>query len=103
MIGVRCHIGRGVTIRNSVLMGSDYYQTEQELAADAALGRPPLGIGAGSLIEGAIVDKNCRIGRDVRVINSQGLQDGPETEAGMICDGIVVVSKDAVLPDGFSF
>lgn len=103
VIGVRCHIGRGVTIRNSVLMGSDFYQTEQEIAADAAAGRPPLGIGAGSLVEGAIVDKNCRIGRACRIANSRGVQESPESEAGMICDGIVVVAKDAVLADGAGF
>lgn len=103
VIGVRCHIGRSVTIRNSVLMGADYYQSAQEITADLAAGRPPLGIGAGAVIEGAIVDKNCRIGREALVVNSRGVQDGPETDAGMICDGIVVVAKDAVLGDGMGF
>ena len=69
-----------------------------------AAGRPPLSIGEGSVIEGAIVDKNCRIGRNVRVENSGGLQDSEDTEndQAVISDGIVVVPKEAVLPDGWS-
>ena len=66
IIGLRCLIGRDVVIRNSILMGNDFYQTPEEIAADHPAGRPPLGIGPGAQIEGAIVDKNCRIGRSVR-------------------------------------
>ena len=58
IIGLRCLIGRNVTIRNSILMGNDFYELPHEMAA----GNTPLGVGAGSHIEGAIVDKNCRIG-----------------------------------------
>ena len=75
VVGLRCVIGRNATIRNSILMGNDFYELPAEMAADAAAGIVPLGVGEGSHIEGAIVDKNCRIGRNVRLIN----QGGPET------------------------
>jgi len=64
--------------------------------------RPPLGIGPGSRIEGAIVDKNCHIGRNVQVVNTQGVDATGESEQGMICDGIPVIPKGATLPDGWS-
>lgn len=101
VVGLRCQIGRDVVIRNSILMGSDYYESPDS-NGEAGNGRPPLGIGAGTRIEGAIVDKNCRIGRDVRIVNAQGLEATEETEYGMIRDGVMVVHKDAVLPDGWT-
>jgi glucose-1-phosphate adenylyltransferase len=101
VIGLRSHIGRGVTIRNSVLMGADDYESAAEVAAAAAAGQPPMAIGAGSHIEGAIVDKNCRIGRNVRVVNERGLETSEETPEAMIRDGIACVQKGAVLPDGW--
>jgi len=64
-------------------------------------GEPPLGIGSGSHIEGAIVDKNCRIGKDVRIINEQRLETRGEDEACIIREGIPNVVKDGVLPDGY--
>lgn len=103
VIGLRCMIGDDVVIRDSVVMGADEYQTDEELAADRAAGRPPIGIGRGSVIEGAIIDKNARIGCDVRVINEHGVEDGEERDDCMIRDGIPVVLKDATLPDNWSF
>lgn len=101
VIGVRCRIGNQVTIRNSVLMGADFYQGDVEIAADAGRGTPLLGVGDNTHIEGAIVDKNCRIGRNVRIANERNLQESPETPECMIRDGIVVVPKDAILSDGW--
>jgi glucose-1-phosphate adenylyltransferase len=97
VIGVRCRIGNRVTIRNSVLMGADFYQGDGKLSAASH----PFGVGDDTHIEGAIIDKNCRIGRDVRIANERNLQESPETAECMICDGIVVVPKDAHLPDGW--
>lgn len=102
VIGLRCRIGRDVVIRDSIIMGNDYYQPPDEYAHDACNGRPPLGIGSGTRIEGAIVDKNCCIGRNVQIVNRQGIDSTEETPQGMIRDGIVVIPKDAVLPDGWS-
>jgi glucose-1-phosphate adenylyltransferase len=101
VIGVRCQIGRDVVIRNSVLMGADEYETLDEAAALAVAGIPLQGIGAGTVIEGAIIDKNCHIGRDVRVANDRGVQTSEETPEAMIQDGIACVQKGAILPDGW--
>jgi glucose-1-phosphate adenylyltransferase len=102
VIGLRCLIGRDVVIRNSVVMGNDFYQDPAQRDDDADNGRPPLGIGAGTRVEGAIIDKNCHIGRNVQVVNSQGVESREETDRGMICDGIPVIPKGTTLPDGWS-
>jgi glucose-1-phosphate adenylyltransferase len=102
VIGLRCHIGGDVTIRNSVIMGADYYESASEVADIVGHGRPNVGIGSGTLIENAIIDKNCRVGRNVRVVNS-GMLDNSDTPVASICDGIVVVPKETTLPDGWTF
>jgi len=99
VIGLRCLIGPNVAVRNSILMGNDYFETPESLPADSRW-REPLGIGEGSRIENAIIDKNCRIGPNVQITNHHGLQSSEETEYGMICDGIVVVPKDTQIPEG---
>jgi glucose-1-phosphate adenylyltransferase len=101
VIGLRCRIGRNVVIRNSVLMGADFYESADEIALRQTNGDPPLGVGEGSHIEGAIIDKNARIGRNVRIINEQGIDHTEETPFGMIRDGIVVTAKGTSLPDGW--
>lgn len=101
VIGVRCRIGNNVTIRNSVLMGADFYQGDDKLAADSGRGERMLGVGDNTFIEGAIVDKNCSIGRNVQITNERKVQETPESAECMICDGIVVVPKDAHLADGW--
>ena len=103
VIGLRCVIGEGTIIRNSVIMGADYFETDLP-NYDSNAKNIPLGIGAGSLIDGAIVDKNCRIGANVRIINENGQPDNDETDksAVVIRDGIPCVVKSAVLPDGWT-
>ena len=101
VIGVRCRIGKNVTIRKSILMGNDEFQTPGEIAADLDAGRAPQGVGDGSIVEGAIVDKNCRIGRKTRVVKPDSLVDTDEKEGVMIRDGILCVTKGAELPDGW--
>ncbi len=100
IIGLRCLIGPNVTIRNSVLMGNDFYEPPGDLPGR---GCPPLGVGAESVIIGAMIDKNCHIGQGVRICNSSGFLESEETPHGMIRDGIVVVPKGAILPEGFDF
>ena len=100
VIGLRCMIGDNVTIRNSVLMGADYLETSDELARLTSA-HPRLGVGSGSLIEGAIVDKNCRIGQNVEVRWSR---EESQADFGDVCsvrDGIPVVVKGSTLPDGW--
>jgi len=102
VIGSRCLIGRDVHIHNSILMGNDYYEVPDEIAKGKSNGRPPLGVGVGTRIENSIIDKNCRIGRNVQIVNKAGIESTDETEYGLIRDGIMVTSRDAVLPDGWT-
>ncbi|HEX3869191.1 MAG TPA: glucose-1-phosphate adenylyltransferase [Pirellulales bacterium] len=101
IIGLRCRIGRNVTIRNSVIMGNDFYQSASDIAADMRTSVPPLGIGDGTIVDGAIVDKNCRIGRNVRVVNESKVEDTPDDGAAMVRDGILCVPKEATLVDNW--
>ncbi|MBX3436915.1 MAG: glucose-1-phosphate adenylyltransferase [Planctomycetaceae bacterium] len=99
LVGLRCRIGKDVTIRNCVLMGADYFETEEHEAHNASLGRPAIGIGDGTVIEQAIVDKNCRIGRDV-IVQPQGDIDAAHGPI-VIRDGVAIVPRSAILPDGW--
>ncbi|MCA9269264.1 MAG: glucose-1-phosphate adenylyltransferase [Planctomycetales bacterium] len=101
VIGVRSTIGDNVTIRNSVLMGADFYQTQAALKQEQTAGMPPVAIGAGSVIEGTIVDKNCRIGQNVRVVNEAAVVDSPDADDCVVRDGVPVVVKNAILYDGW--
>jgi glucose-1-phosphate adenylyltransferase len=102
VIGLRCRIGSNVTIRNSVIMGADYYESPADLHQNSHSGQPAIGIGSGTVIENAIVDKNCRIGAGARVIDNRGVQNSDETPEAVVCDGVVVVPKEAILPNGWS-
>ncbi|MGN6510009.1 MAG: glucose-1-phosphate adenylyltransferase [Chitinophaga sp.] len=100
VVGIRTRIGKGTTISNSYLMGNDIYQTLDEINNARSKGRPPIGIGERCYINNAIIDKNACIGNDVRINGGKHLEDG-EFEKYTVKDGIVVVKKGAVLPDGF--
>lgn len=102
VIGLRCIIGEGVTIRNSIIMGADYLETPDDLSDVGTEGRVPVGIGAGSMIDGAILDKNCRIGRHVQVINRLGVSESDQHAPCYVRDGIPIVTKDATLADGWT-
>jgi glucose-1-phosphate adenylyltransferase len=99
VIGVRSRIGRNVTVRDSVIIGADRFETDGERARNAREGVPNLTVGDGTLIERAILDKDCRIGRNVQIINSRGLQVA-DAENYVIREGIVVIPKGAVVRDG---
>ena len=101
IVGLRCRIGKGVRIRNSVVMGCDSYETETDKALNLRQGVPPMGIGDYSVIENAIVDKDCRIGKRVLILNQQGVVDAEEKPYGMIRDGVICIQKEAVIPDGW--
>lgn len=99
VLGVRSRIGENTTIKNSILMGADYFETEADMQQNSSLGRPNIGIGANTHIENTIVDKNCRIGAHVKI--------SPERKSGNIDhplyylrDGIMVIPKGTVIPDG---
>jgi glucose-1-phosphate adenylyltransferase len=98
-IGVRSQIGRNVTLRDTVMIGADRYETDQEKRNNQALGLPNLGIGDGSVVERAILDKDARIGRNVKIINRRNLQED-EGEHYVIRDGLVCIPKAVAVPDG---
>ncbi|MGZ3959048.1 MAG: GlgC family sugar phosphate nucleotidyltransferase, partial [Flavisolibacter sp.] len=89
------------TMINTYMMGSDYYETLEDIALDAHHGIPQLGIGSRCMIQNAIIDKNCRIGDDVRIIGGEHIEDG-DSPLYTVKDGIVVLKKGAVLPNGFT-
>jgi glucose-1-phosphate adenylyltransferase len=101
LLGVRSRVGPDVVLRDTVMIGSDRFETDAERAANARDGRPDLNVGANTVIERAILDKDCRIGRGVRLVNEGGKEDadGPN---GMyyIRDGIICVPRGIVIPDG---
>jgi glucose-1-phosphate adenylyltransferase len=99
LVGIRARVGRGVRVRDSLILGNDYYETTEEVQRAAGSGLPPIGIGDETVIEHAIVDKNARIGRGVRILNEARVQemDGP---GYFIRDGIVIVPKNAAIADG---
>ena len=98
VIGVRSRIGNESVVINSYIMGSDYYETLEEIEEHP--NDIVMGIGEGCHIENAIVDKNCRIGDNVTLIGGDHLED-QETDLVVIADGIIVVKKEASIPSGF--
>ncbi|MBX9783427.1 MAG: glucose-1-phosphate adenylyltransferase [Chitinophagaceae bacterium] len=100
VIGIRTRIGHGTTVVSSYIMGTDFYETLEEMLHAAERGVPKVGIGERCYIKNAIIDKNCRIGNDVRINGGSHL---PNTDHALytVKDGIVVVKKGAILPDGF--
>ena len=101
VIGLRSRIGGGAQIEASYLMGADYYQTLEDMQADRAGGTPWIGIGEGTTIRRAIIDKNARIGANARLLNEAGVEnaDGPGGSY-YIRDRIIIVPKNGLIPDG---
>lgn len=91
IIGTRSQVSAGCTIKDTIMMGSDYYERDDEGL--------PIGIGANSYIEGAILDKNVRIGSNV-IIRPFSRNMDLDNEKWYVRDGIVVIPKDAEIPDG---
>jgi glucose-1-phosphate adenylyltransferase len=100
VIGIRTRIGKDTIVANTYIMGSDFYETLEELNTDSNNGLPKVGIGERSFVNNAIIDKNCRIGNDVRINGGSHLQN-TDHELFTVKEGIVVVKKGAVIPDGF--
>lgn len=98
LIGIRSRIGRGTTVEHSIIMGNDFFQSQAEID-DGTPETPPMAIGQRCFISNAIIDKNVRIGNDVRIAGGDHLEDG-EYENYHVVDGIVIVPKESVIPDG---
>ncbi len=99
VIGIRTRIGAGTQIRSSLLIGADGYETLHDMETMQSKGIPPIGIGAESVVENAIVDKNARIGRGVRIVNRDGTKE-KDGNGYFIREGIVIVAKNGIIPDG---
>ncbi|MCH8496251.1 MAG: glucose-1-phosphate adenylyltransferase [Balneolales bacterium] len=97
VIGIRSRIGKGTTIANSIIMGNDYYPSLDQLKPTN--GVPPVGIGQRCYINNDIVDKNARIGDDVRINGGDHLEDAHYDEYSIV-DGIVVITKGSIIKDG---
>jgi len=100
VIGIRSRVGKGSSISNSYLMGNDFYQNLDEISSNYSNHVTNVGIGERCTINYTIVDKNCRIGNDVSLIGGKHLED-TNTPLYTVKDGIIVVKKGAVIPDGF--
>ncbi len=99
VVGIRSRVERGTVVKESVVMGADFYQVPEAIDGDHARGVPPIGIGEGAVIERAIIDKNARIGKGVRIVNKRGVAN-EDSDTYVIRDGIVVIPKDVIIPDG---
>jgi glucose-1-phosphate adenylyltransferase len=99
VIGIRSRIQRGATVSESLIMGADFYQLPDAIQSDIDSGIPPMGIGEGAVVERAIVDKNARIGSGVKIVNAEGRTEA-DGDNYYIRDGVVVIPKGVVVPDG---
>ena len=99
VVGIRSQIGEDVELERVMMMGSDFYEADEEFAYNLQAGIPNIGIGKGSIIRNAIIDKNAHIGENVRILNEERIQtfDG---SGFFIRDGIVIVPKNGVVQNG---
>ncbi|XP_076923473.1 glucose-1-phosphate adenylyltransferase small subunit, chloroplastic/amyloplastic-like [Bidens hawaiensis] len=101
VIGLRSCISEGAIIEDTLLMGADYYETDADRRLLAAKGGVAIGIGKNTHIKKAIIDKNARIGDDVKIVNIDNVEEtARETDGYFIKSGIVTVIKDALIPSG---
>ena len=101
VIGLRQRIQENCVIEDALLMGADFYEPLSESSRHLTRGKIPIGIGEGSIVRKAIIDKNARIGRNVQIVNKEGIEESEREDLGFyIRSGIVVILKNAVIPDG---
>jgi glucose-1-phosphate adenylyltransferase len=98
VVGLRSIIGSSAKVKASIIIGADFYESEAALSENKKLARPNIGIGAGSVINGAIVDKNARIGRNVRIFCKPKRKD--EKHPNWVAkDGLIIIPKNAIISD----
>jgi glucose-1-phosphate adenylyltransferase len=101
VVGLRSWVAEGAVIQDALLMGSDYYETDQHRSELLLSGGIPMGIGKNSVVKRAIVDKNARIGSNVKIVNKDDVEEAArENDGYFIKSGIVTIIKDAVIPNG---
>ena len=101
IIGLRSRIDQGVNIEDSIVMGSDFFESLSTIQYNLDTNRPHVGIGSNSIIRRAIIDKNVRIGKDVKLLNRNNIEnyDAPDRSV-YIRDGIIIIPKNATVADG---
>ena len=101
IVGLRSRIDNGVDIEGSIVMGSDAFESIEEIRANITRGRPHTGIGQNTIIRKAIIDKNVRIGSDVKLLNRDNIVnfDAPD-RSYYIREGIIIVPKNGIIADG---
>ena len=99
LVGIRCLLSPGCRVHRSVLMGADFYETEVSKNENLSKGLPLVGVGENTRIESAIIDKNARIGSNC-VISPEGKPDHFDGDNYYVREGIAIVPKGAVIPDG---
>jgi glucose-1-phosphate adenylyltransferase len=101
IIGLRSRLDGGVRVEDSILMGSDYYEAIEEIKSNIERGIPYIGVGANTAIRRAIIDKNVRIGKNVKLLNAGGVENYDDPNGAFyIREGIIIVPKGATVPDG---
>ncbi|CAK9326457.1 unnamed protein product [Citrullus colocynthis] len=101
IVGERSRLDYGVELKDTIMMGADTYQTEPEIAGLLAEGKVPIGIGRNTKIRNCIIDKNAKIGKDVVIMNKEGVQEADRPEQGFyIRSGITIILEKATIEDG---
>lgn len=98
VVGIRSRVGKGTTIENSIIMGNDIFQ-DRSVIENATSEKPAMGIGQRCYISNCIIDRNVAIGNDVRIVGGDHLEDG-DHKYHYVRDGIIIVKKKTVIPDG---
>lgn len=99
IIGVRSIVGQGSVLHRVIMLGCDYYESQASILENQVMGRPRIGVGQNTRIENAIIDKNARIGDNV-TITACGKPDDVDHPLYYVRDGVVIIPKNAVVPDG---
>ncbi|NBW61650.1 MAG: glucose-1-phosphate adenylyltransferase [Synechococcaceae bacterium WB4_1_0192] len=101
VLGVRSRVEDEVVLQDTLVMGNDFFESSEERAVLRERGGTPVGVGRGTTVKRAILDKNVRIGRDVTIVNKDRVEEADRPELGFyIRNGIVVVVKNATIADG---
>ena len=101
IVGLRSRVDVGVRIEDSIIMGADYFETLEEIRENRENGVPHIGVGENATIRRAIIDKNVRIGKNVQLLNEAGVEQHDDGNGCyFIRDGIIIVPKNAIIPDG---
>ncbi|KAM0950995.1 putative glucose-1-phosphate adenylyltransferase [Dioscorea sansibarensis] len=101
VVGIRSRINPNVHLEDTVMLGADYYETDDEIATLLAEGRVPIGIGENTKIKNCIIDKNARIGKNVTIANAEGVQEADRSSEGFyIRSGITIILKNSTINDG---